>query len=572
MGVHRRLHLRLQSVAPLFGIVLGLALALPSPAAALILTTSGPVHQAGYDRDVTLTARVSGEGEASFSWRQVEGPEVALTGADSDTLSFRTKPLLALVPEPRHTGVVAIPASGVGRYVFEVTATRGDETARGLFAVQSAYASTGTRGVAVDTDVVLAGPADQTAWLWSVEGRAYDAEVTTTLDGADTRFPVVRLLVKDDLVAREALSGAEIKLYGGTWDGFEPCGRCHEPEQDGWEGSLHATVLERGLRGLVPGGYREECLACHALGWQPGVDNGGFDDVARRIGWRFPTRLGAEAAALPPELARLGGVECLSCHGPGRFTPARFDTGMCAACHDLPPRYPHVAEWSATRMARLPSPLPDDHPALRRPCTRCHSTQGFVRWAKGAREPDPPIPAEAEAIACAACHDPHDARRTHQLRFVDRAPIAGREVGGLGVGAVCVACHATAGDDPHAPQGDVLVADAGENPHRGLPGTCVACHRPHGFAAVGCGEAACAACHEGPCDGSLRREVDGHLAELDAALGDRARSARPSADESRAALLLETVRRDGSHGAHNPPHVRSLLREAARLLGVSEIE
>ena len=565
---------------------------------------------------------MEGEGPpATFTWRQVDGPDVAssLSGAGTDTLRFRTLPLLALVPEPQHTGVIAVPAAGIGRYTFEVTATRGDESARGLVTVQSAFASTGTRGVAVDTDVILAGPANQTAWLWSLEGRAYDAEIVATLSGADTRFPVVRLLVKDDLTAREELSGTEIKLYGGTWDGFEPCGRCHEPEQDGWQGSLHATVLNRGLRGLLGHGYREECLACHALGWQPGVENGGFDDVARRLGWRFPTELGSDAAALPPDLERLGGVECISCHGPGRFTPARFDTGMCSACHDLPPRYTQVLEWRQSPMARLPSPLPDDHPALRRPCTRCHATQGFVRWSKGAKVPDPPLPSDAEPIACAACHDPHDGRRPHQLRYFDHLAIGGMPETHLGAGAVCAACHMLERDgitdplriDPHTPQADVLVGtipglDNERSPHAGVPGTCVACHRPHAFAATAaCDQRECAACHEGPCDGSLRREVDAELAALDGALAtelsqtpvrcDGAHptgvtshegrltlvgangAALPGCDLSspspetasllRAGLLLALVRRDGSHGAHNPEWTRMALRAARAAIG-----
>lgn len=550
----------------------------------------------------------------------MSGPDVSnvLTGTDTDTLRFVTRPLLDLVPEPRHPGVVAIPASASEPYVFEVTATRGEETARGLVTVQASYPSTGTRGVAVDTDIVLAGPAAQTDWLWSLEGRAWDPEIAAIMTGADTRFPVVRLLLKDDLVAREALSGTEIKLYGGTWDGFEPCGRCHEPEQSGWQGSLHATVLDRGLRGLVRGDYREECLACHALGWQPGVDNGGFDDVARRIGWRFPTQPGDDAAKLPPELARLAGVGCLSCHGPGRFTPARFDTGMCAACHDQPPAYTHVEQWNQSGMARR-GVVPDDSPALVRPCTRCHSTQGFVRWVKGAREPDPPLASELEPMACAACHDPHDARRKHQVRVVDRVTIgAGREVTRAGTGAVCMACHTL--DEaarrplelaPIAGQADVLLGATplleGERagPHGALRDACIACHRPHRFAANrDCSAPDCAGCHEAACGDQVRYKTDADLTELVLRLGtllarhplacaggapargltnDRERLALAGADELplkgctpaslpkaaqgllRAGVLLETVRLDGSHGAHNPTWTRAAL-EAARVL------
>lgn len=604
---------RRRSAAALLWSCVATLLALPGSATALVLTTNGPIHQAGWGRPVVLVARAPAGEPVAWSWRQVGGPDVILSGADTDTLRFVTRPLLDLVPEPRSVGVVAIPASAAEPYVFEVTATQGAETAVGLVTVQPGYASTGTRGVAVDTDVILAGPSDQTAWLWTVEGRAWDAEVAATLEGADTRFPVVRLLLKDDLVVRETFSGTEIKLYGGTWDGFEPCGRCHEPEQSGWQGSRHATVLDRGLRGLLRGDYREECLGCHALGWQPGVHNGGFDDVARRIGWRFPTRLAEEAAQLPPDLARLGGVECLSCHGPGRFTPARFDTGMCAACHDKPPAYDHVRQWSETRMSRLGS-LSDDHPALRRPCTRCHSTQGFVRWAKGAREPDPPLPHEAEAVACAACHDPHDGRRRHQVRLVDRVRIGAQELTEAGTGAVCMACH-TLDEAARRPlevapvggQAEVLLGITpllpGEHkgPHGGLRDTCVACHRPHTFRTGDCSAPACAGCHEAACGSLVRGQTDADLTELtlrlegalsklqggcgpvrglvddDHRLALAGKDERPVPDCSpaslppsaahllRAGVLLETVRLDGSHGAHNPTWTRAAL-EAARTM------
>ena len=476
--------------------------------------------QVGFDREVRVEVEARGAaGAPSFEWRQIGGPDVgASMRPDGGRLVFRTRPLSDFVAEPIRPGVIAIPASAAVPYRFRVRVKSGAEQAEGTVEVTAALPSNGARGVPVDTDVHLAGPADQTAWLWTAEGRTTEADVAMDLRDADTRFPVLRQLVFDDVTVREAFSGTEIRLFGGEWERFE-CGSCHEKERLPWQGTRHATVLERGLLGLMGPAYREECLACHAVGWAPGVESGGFDDVAFRARWRFPTERGADAAKLPPELSRLAGVGCVACHGPGRFTPARMDAGMCASCHDRPPEYTTVAEWRRSGMARPIEQRPDA-PAVVRPCTRCHSTQGFIQWTHGASEVDPPKVDDAEPITCAACHDPHDGRRPHQLRAFGPGP--------LGAGAVCVPCHTGA----HAPQADVLAGSV----HAELPGSCVACHRPHTFAAArDCSPAECAACHAEPgCGDAVRKAVDAHM--------------------------TAALRRDGSHGAHNPAWARKQRR------------
>lgn len=577
MELHRDLRQRRVSVATRLAATVGALLAASHPAAALVLETNGPLRQVGFDREVTVVAHVSGvppDAEVGYRWEQVGGPDVSasLVGANTATLRLRTPPLDRFVPEPIRAGVIPIPAAAAIPIRVRVTATVGGREVAGETLVQAAYATAGTRGVATDTVVHLAGHAGQSEWHWTLRSRSGTPGVTSAIEGEHSRFATVRTYLPDDVTAREELSGLEVRLHGDDWDRFEPCGRCHATEQTLWAGSRHATVLERGLRGLLGPDYREECLECHALGYQPGVSNGGFDDVALQARWRFPSELGSESAALPAKLQRLAGVTCLSCHGPGRFTPARLDTGMCARCHDRPPRYTSVAQWRRTAKSRFDPPVDDDHPAVRAECTRCHSAQGFVAWTAGRAHRSAPSAAEAQPITCAACHDPHDPRKPAQLRVYGATTLpSGRRVPHAGAGALCMACHNSAsrrGEGmPDAPQAAVLTGGLAWTPmatsiHEGLRGTCVACHEAHEWkATVPCDARSCAGsgCHEdGPeCGTGLRGEVEVAL-----------RTLRPAADsDEEAARLLEMVRRDGSGGAHNPAWTRAVLERVRARLG-----
>ena len=46
------------------------------------------------------------------------------------------------------------------------------------------------------------------------------------------------------------------------------------------------------------GTYRSSCIACHTVGYDPNTNsivnpvNGGFDDVAKQLGWTFPDSAG----------------------------------------------------------------------------------------------------------------------------------------------------------------------------------------------------------------------------------------------------------------------------------------
>lgn len=482
------------------------------------LSTNGPFYQVGYDREVVIRLTLQPEiPNAQVRWMQLSGPPIGidLLQQQETTLRFWAPTLPAVSAEPlAQPGVVAISAAMAEPIRLQFDVTSGNHTESGTVDVHLAWPVPGVRGIAVGEWTWIAGPAEQTTWMWTVVPKVGEFPITVELDGEDQRFVRVRTLVTDDLVVREEWSGFEVKLYADQYNAFEPCGRCHEKEAQRSGGTRHTTVFERGLLGALGSNYRDECISCHVVGARPDVTNGGFDDIAKTMRWVVPASRGPAVATLPEALERLSGVTCLSCHGPGRFTPSRYDSGMCATCHDHPPQYTIAQQFRQSGMSRFSQPVLEDSPAVIRPCTQCHSTQGFVRWQKGHIEPDPPFSQEAEPVGCIACHDPHDARKPHQLRVYDDVQtLSGLEIRHAGAGALCMTCHNLGhamqhaindGLAPLAPQADIFAGTLGglreniTNVHGTLTGTCVACHVPHTFKPIStCESKGCqgAGCH-----------------------------------------------------------------------------
>jgi hypothetical protein len=104
----------------------------------------------------------------------------------------------------------------------------------------------------------------------------------------------------------------------GDYVGWKACAECHEDAAAGWKKTRHAQAFEH-LKNEgkedVPG-----CVGCHAVHFD---EEGGFIDLD-----------------LTPELA---GVQCESCHGPGKKhvekraegdnIVARPDRACCRRCH-----------------------------------------------------------------------------------------------------------------------------------------------------------------------------------------------------------------------------------------------
>lgn len=113
-----------------------------------------------------------------------------------------------------------------------------------------------------------------------------------------------------ELVRDEDMPQTDLSPYLGA----ESCVECHRMYNDGWKDTRHAGAfgtLERAGKPRDP-----ECVNCHSTGYG---EEGGFYSITATPG--------------------LAGVQCESCHGPGRehakdFGPMRPVTeSVCVKCH-----------------------------------------------------------------------------------------------------------------------------------------------------------------------------------------------------------------------------------------------
>ncbi|MCX6905291.1 MAG: hypothetical protein NTW03_17795, partial [Verrucomicrobia bacterium] len=259
-------------------------------------------------------------------------------------------------------------------------------------------------------------------------------------------------------------------ISAGTYMGADVCRVCHSggPQAPatypGWSETLHATKFSRSIDGLV-GSYSQSCISCHTVGYDTNTNavNGGFDDIAKQLGWTFPAVLTngnwANMQANYPTLAAVANIQCENCHGPGSEHAYAFGNtnlsnwprigkswaaGNCGQCHDSPSHHSKSAEWKASlhaRTTRTPS-----GPG-REACARCHTPGGFAGYAATLGTTNTYTTNNADtvygAIPCAACHDPHDATNPHQLRAATTVKLADgiTTVTNAGLGGFCMNCH-----------------------------------------------------------------------------------------------------------------------------------
>lgn len=540
--------------------------------------------QAGFGKRVTLDGSKSLVPRgARIRWTQVEGPPVSIEGADG------LQPRLVTPPLPREPseipGVLGISHADSPTLRFRLELEDGARRASAETAVRAAPIGPGTGGAAIGADVYLNGGPSKEGWAWTLTRP--DQSKAVLID-ADTRTPHFRPDLKGAFVVSEAKAGISFDLWAGRYDIVPTdCGRpdCHPREEERWKKTRHAKVGKDASR-HVPA-----CVPCHAVAVDPAVASGGFDEAC-------------PGAVCPEAMWPLESVSCLACHGPGFRTQANYAEGMCAQCHDLPPRYTKVAEWRRARMSRLTPSLPPEKQAMTAGCPDCHSSQGFVRWqnGKGGKRLGLTF---AQPVACPTCHDPHGSDHPRQLRVFDRLITrSGLQVEKAGAGALCMSCHnagqgeasaAASLAPPHAPQADLVLG----GPH---PADCTACHMAGRADALGGGHtfrvisekgeeriASCLPCHADLKTfdwKSTREKVRAGLARAALALGKRAKKedaravgigvvgarvvlvdaagaevGKPSRDTFARAYRYLLVLRDRSVGLHNPKRALTLLAE-----------
>jgi hypothetical protein len=299
------------------------------------------------------------------------------------------------------------------------------------------------------------------------------------------------------------------KITAATFVGAQTCALCHSGgvvasnTYTPWSQTAHATAFSKSIDGLDTDHFNKNCISCHSVGFDSAINavNGGFDDIAAQHNWVFPAVLtNGNWAAMPQELKNVANVQCESCHGPGsehafslgdtNRISVNFISGDCAQCHDSLSHHPKTAEWNRSGHAVAPRQTGAS-------CVRCHTAEGFARYTAGLTA----VSTGYEAITCAACHDPHDASKPHQLRNVGPITLMDNTtITSGGSGMICMNCHMsrrnastyvenTSGSSqfgPHyGPQTDMLMGvnaitygkEIASSAHReSVENSCVACH------------------------------------------------------------------------------------------------
>jgi hypothetical protein len=454
--------------------------------------------------------------------------------------------------------------------VFEVTVETSCGTASDTVEVTTglAYASaTGLRNVPIGRPVILIGRAHvdedenglndetgaATTYDWSLAGVPTGS--AATLVDATTQTPEltpdlegVYTVSVTDTTRLPGTDVVTIEIYAGTWGGAisgedvdglplaENCTGCHDgdpaPDQfSTWRETGHAEIFTQLLNTNTHDGPR--CWTCHTVGFDPEVDNGGFDDAddyeafldAGLVNVPSPDNWSTLLAEFP-ETASLANVQCESCHGPqsgsGAHTTGAPRTSLsaevCATCHGEPARHGRFQQWQLSGHANYELAIDEGEDGN---CSRCHTSNGFLAWLPVLLDDDPLTdPVDNVTVAwtadevhpqtCATCHDPHDngnvsgTDNNARVRISGNTPplIGGFTALGVGKGAICMTCHnsrrglrnedtwpdyvgtSEASRAPHGSvQADVLM---GENAylvnvgirgnHSFVEGTCVNCH------------------------------------------------------------------------------------------------
>ncbi len=484
-------------------------------------------NPAGFGKTVSLSATVTGAtGPLTYEWKQVSGPTAAAfsstTVANPTFTTGAFKDVSAGVKfqrVPERPGVINFTAQQQtdATYKLRLTVSDGKYSQSKDLSLASAGWVQGSTNAGVGT-MVVANDRTAASYAWTLSGPG-----SAALQDASTRNP---WFIPDAAGTWTLTNGAtSIAVKADSYVGATPnCGICHSVATADkvaaiwaeYQSSAHANfwwkdptktpkgIFAGGIDGEVSTYYNSGCPRCHTTGNDPTAKNGGFDEA----GFVFPAVLkDGNFAALTDAQKKLGAITCESCHGPlaGHASTATnppkafFNAEACGYCHDSLSHHDRYNLWSQSGHANLGTALAEN----RSTCTRCHTAQGYAKWAaSGLDSASYSITIgnnEVEPQTCQACHDPH----TTRLRIDGSTPInlpAGYTVGGAGSGALCMSCHNTRngahGDDvsldtfaspfqaPHvAAQTDVylgknayFVSGLRISRHAAVSETCVGCH------------------------------------------------------------------------------------------------
>jgi hypothetical protein len=395
------------------------------------------------------------------------------------------------------------------------------------------------QAIYLDAELDIAIPASQIASVtWELVGKPDGSNAVFSDSPLDISVPIYepsdrvifqvagRTLLRADVPGRYLVRATittvgagtavvSLPLTASTYMGIQACSQCHGngPSStpwsmvDAWKQTLHSQIFTNGMNGVLGAHYSASCLGCHTTGYDPNAANGGFADVATKLGWVFPTVLAPGVFdSLPAPLKNLGNIQCESCHGPGSshiqsggatmLISVSSASGVCGQCHGAATHHMKSASWGNSMHA-----VTTRDPAGSAGCVGCHTGQGFVGKISGATT----IDTSFSAISCQTCHEPHGettpSTNTHLVRTLDAVTLAdGTQVTNAGMGTLCMNCHQarqnaatyaakTAGSSHfgphHGPQADMLEGTNGFTYGQNIPSsahadvvadTCVTCH------------------------------------------------------------------------------------------------
>jgi len=270
-----------------------------------------------------------------------------------------------------------------------------------------------------------------------------------------------------------------VNNYLGDMSAAYPgCLTCHS-DKSTYLTTNHATMYKRGITGVLSvnanyeASYGTYCVKCHTTGWEKNVANGNFGNLAYTTGWDttwYQTGVDSMNAAKTTAYFRpndpirwnllntdakystvkkTAAITCESCHGAGKDHNGdktkigkSVGAGVCGQCHEKSTTKGPFATWAQSSHATMP--LSGSRAGYSLHCYPCHSGSAFVKFVDKKTNLYNLVDDNVPSIACATCHDPHDASLPSQLRTVSLdslrngvKPPAG--VGGKGL--LCMNCH-----------------------------------------------------------------------------------------------------------------------------------
>jgi hypothetical protein len=487
--------------------------AAPSPTA---LTVSTNLYDVGFENAVTLNGSIVPttdlSGTLTYSWTQTIGKPVALSATNAAAPSFRTDDLTNFVTlgtamyftdvdedgnsnqvyvtrEDRfatnNVNSIALDAERVAAstYGFRLLVSNGSVTRTGLFTVACSIQTPAQPSIPVGVTAFYRGATNSTDWTLL----AKPAGSAATLNHPNGLIPELRPDVEGIYVIQDNVTGNFVTNTAATWIGVQFCAICHGPNSNvgkadmvtPWSQTGHASMAQRGVDGVLSSYYSEACFQCHTVGYNksPAAVNAGFDDVAKDLGWKFPSVLHAgNYAAMPDELKNKANIQCESCHGPGSrhpgFPSVTTDVRVCGQCHQDGDRHFRPQQWEISPHAGGYENISNSR-GTNPQCARCHSPVGYLAVAKGTANVGTTnsVPTAAGALTCQACHNPHDKYDNpdrHQLRVYDTALLGNPY---FRSNDVTVALgEAITSADPRLTNGNLVVTNLGN------AATCITCH------------------------------------------------------------------------------------------------